>query len=151
MVRRITSAMIVAMFAVIASVTPAANAGMSDSTGESAVPGAARQMADWEGCPAGMMCLAANIDGNGGGFYWHPNTYTGDFRVLLCGAKVDCRHGPTFHDEASSWWNRTGQNFCVSDGTWGGNPDNTMPANTRGNFTPDWNDRASSIGYLGCP
>jgi hypothetical protein len=57
-----------------------------------------------------------------------------------------------FNNKMSSWCNRSGQVYCVSDGFYGGNPDNTMPNNTWGNFTTTgWNDRASSLGYLGCP
>jgi hypothetical protein len=120
-----------------------------DSTGESTVSTEVLRLTDWDGCLPNYMCLFVKVDGKGGGFAWPRNGSNGDFRTIACGP-LDC-NGTTFDDDASSWWNRTGQNFCVSDGYWGGNPDNTMPAGTRGNFTPDWNDRASSLGYLGCP
>ena len=59
---------------------------------------------------------------------------------------------PFWDNEVSAWCNRTGRNYCVSDGYYGGNPDNTMPDNTWGNFTTTgWNDRASSLGYINCP
>ncbi|CAL9471193.1 hypothetical protein SUDANB140_02848 [Streptomyces sp. enrichment culture] len=38
------------------------------------------------------------------------------------------------------------------EGTFVGNPDNTMPAGTDGKtFTSGWHDQASSIGFINCP
>lgn len=125
---------------------PAATASSGDSAEGSSVSQGIRQAAGWNDCYNGEMCLFQHANGEGTIVYWLPNQYNGDFRTIPCSA---C--GGTFDNQATSWWNRTGQNFCVSDGYWGGDPDNTMPAGTSGNFTPDWNDRASSIGYQGCP
>ncbi len=102
--------------------------------------------AGWADCHVGELCLYVDANGQGDMFAWSYPEYTSDFRLLLCYCK-----DADFHNDASSWWNRTGRNWCVSDGTFGGNPDNTMPAGTRGNFTPSWNDRASSISHTGCP
>lgn len=123
-----------------------------DATGASAGPRRFLPGSGWDGCLPGEMCLFVHVNGGGGGFAWGANGATGDFRTLLCAPSQQCNgFNATFDDDASSWWNRTGQHFCVSDGYWGGNPDNTTPIGTRGNFTPSWQDRAGSLGYLECP
>jgi hypothetical protein len=111
----------------------------------------------WDACLVGELCLFMDVDGKGNLYYWTANQFTADFRNLPCPeapATTECYHPVigTFDNEASSWRNRTSQEFCVSDGYFGGDPDNTMPAGTQGNFTTtNWNDRASSLGYLNCP
>ncbi|MDQ7803135.1 peptidase inhibitor family I36 protein [Amycolatopsis sp. A133] len=98
-------------------------------------------------CPAGSVCLWQHINYTGFMAGWRAGTYTPDFRTIKCSG---CSGGD-FNDDASSWANFTGQKYCVSAGINGGDPDNTMPAPSNGPFTPDWNDRASSIGFIGCP
>lgn len=124
--------MVVAVLAALA-ITPTASA-------------KAVAVAGWADCHVGELCLYQHAGGQGRSYAWAFPHFTSDFRLLLC----NC-NGADFNNDASSWWNRTGRNWCVSDGTFGGNPDNTMPAGTRGNFTSNWNDRASSIGHTGCP
>ncbi|MCS7483715.1 peptidase inhibitor family I36 protein [Umezawaea endophytica] len=125
--------------------------GVGQSSGPFAAPRSFVAGLGWNACSPGELCLFVEVDGGGGGFAWAANGATSDFRTLVCRSGQGCYPG-TFDNEASSWWNRTGQTFCVSDGYNGGNPDNTMPPGTRGNFTTTgWNDRPSSLGYLGCP
>ncbi|MGW1712876.1 peptidase inhibitor family I36 protein [Streptomyces sp. NPDC002156] len=101
-------------------------------------------------CRAGWACLwqYRNFNPNGGTMVaWPAGSYSSDFRNIPC---PGCSEGD-FHDDASSWANKTDRNYCVSWGTNGGNPDNTMPVGTSGNFTPEWDNQASSIGFIGCP
>jgi AraC-like DNA-binding protein len=98
-------------------------------------------------CPAGSVCLWQHINYTGFMAGWRAGTYTPDFRTIKCSG---CSGG-NFNDDASSWANFTDRNYCVSDDINGGGVDNTMPVPSSGNFTADRNDRASSIGFIGCP
>jgi hypothetical protein len=130
-----------------AAAAPANGAGYAGTAEGSAAPVLYVEAAGLADCPAGSVCLWQHINFTGAMFGWREGTYEADFRTLSCPA---CKGGD-FHDDASSWANNTRRKYCVSWGTKGGDPDNTMPSGKAGNFTPEWNDQASSIGFIGCP
>lgn len=137
----------VAALAAIVLTTGPTHAGPINDSAEAAPTWIYLEDANGADCPAGYVCLWENAGYVGAMWAWHEGYYDPDFTDNQC---LNCT-GNRFHDDASSWWNRTSRHYCVSDGTYGGNPDNTMPIGTFGNFTGWWNDRASSIGFLGCP
>ncbi|MEQ4302539.1 peptidase inhibitor family I36 protein [Plantactinospora sp. B6F1] len=103
-------------------------------------------------CPAGYVCLFVDVDQKTGGYMWAAGAYHSNFTQLPCEPGWKCKTLGDFNDEASSWHNNTNRTYCVSWGINGGNPDNSMPPGTYGNFTTTgWNDEASSIGFIGCP
>lgn len=104
-----------------------------------------------EECQPGYVCLWSGINQSGWGWAWAPGVGGGqsDFTKVYCPV-ADCGD-PDFNDDASSWHNNSGYTSCVSWHIGGGDPDNTMPRGSRGNFTTDWNDEASSISFQGCP
>lgn len=142
--RTFVKAAIAVSGAAVLAATAAATPASADSGTASVLYKESAGLAD---CPSGWVCLWQNRDYGGAIFGWREGGYNVDFRTLLC---AGC-NGGNFHDDASSWANFTRRKYCVSWGTSGGDPDNTMPSAGAGNFTPEWNDQASSIGFLGCP
>ncbi|MEV7094015.1 peptidase inhibitor family I36 protein [Amycolatopsis sp. NPDC051045] len=133
--------------AVLVAAASPATANGTTYAGPAAAPVLYVEAAGLADCPAGSVCLWQNIDYTGFMAGWRAGTYTADFRTIRC---AGCSGGD-FNDDASSWANFTGQKYCVSWDIKGGDPDNTMPATLYGPFAPEWNDKASSIGFLGCP
>ena len=121
------------------------------ATGDNHAPFVATSASGTAFCPLNSLCLYVDVDYQGQVvYYWPAGAYTSDFRTIACSI---CGQGdPDFDDDASSWFNNTNMTYCVSWYINGGNPDNTMPPGSRGNFTTTgWNDKASSLSFIGCP
>jgi hypothetical protein len=103
-----------------------------------------------DACDAGAVCLWTGPNYTGYMLAWGFDNYSPDFTTLRCLPIQGCGAG-NFNDDASSWYNHSGKTWCVSEHRNGGGRDNTMPVGTYGDFTPEWQNIASSIGYLGCP
>ncbi|MFI6518064.1 peptidase inhibitor family I36 protein [Spirillospora sp. NPDC050679] len=151
--RKVKSLMLVpAVLAAMVSTTGTSYAGMGAGMAKPAPSApAGKEAAPPSNCPSGSVCLYAHTDYRGFLAGWRAGTYTASFTTIPCTSAQGCYTNNDFNDEASSWYNNTNMNYCVSADINGGNPDNTMPAHTYGNFTSDWQDRASSIGYINCP
>lgn len=80
---------------------------------------------------------------------WPAGNYHPDFTKILCYPNQSC--AINFDNIAMSWYNNTDMKYCVSDGRFGGDPDNTMPSFRGGDFTSAWIFKASSLSYVGCP
>lgn len=140
--------LVVAVLAAMVSTSGASYANTKDGFSSAAAGVIYKHNATAADCPDDYVCLWEDINYVGFLAAFEEGVYHPDFVYIACNS---CQFG-TFDNDATSWWNRTDRNYCVSWYANGGDPDNTMPVGSFGSFTTTgWNDASSSIGFLGCP